>query len=72
MTTSSKSGEYGNVVRRGAVPSVTGWCVGVMAWCLVAVCEITIQKAVMNLNHVLKLSNLYSNGGRCHARPLGN
>jgi len=31
-TTSSKSGQYGNVVRRGVVPSVTGWCVGVMAW----------------------------------------
>jgi len=29
------------------------------------------QQAVMNPNHVLKLSNLYSNGGRCHARPLG-
>ena len=28
--------------------------------------------AVMNLNHILKLSNLYSNGGRCHARPLVN
>ena len=27
---------------------------------------------IMNLNHVLKLSNLYSNGGRYHARPLGN
>ena len=31
-TTSSKSGQYGNVVRRGVVPSVTGWCVGGMAW----------------------------------------
>jgi len=31
-----------------------------------------VKYAVMNLNHVLKLSNLYSNGGRCHARPLGN
>jgi len=26
-TTSSKSGQYGNVVRRGVVPSVTGWLV---------------------------------------------
>jgi len=31
-TTSSKLGQYGNVVRRGVVPSVSGWCVGVMAW----------------------------------------
>jgi len=30
------------------------------------------RAAVMNLNHVLKLSNLYSNGERYHARPLGN
>ena len=29
-------------------------------------------RTVMNLNHVLKLSNMYSNGGRYHARPLGN
>jgi len=31
-TASSKSGQYGNVVRRGVIPSVTGWCVRVMAW----------------------------------------
>ena len=31
-TTSTKLGQYGNVVRRGVIPLVTGWCVGVMAW----------------------------------------
>jgi len=25
-------GQHGNAVRRGDVPSVMGWCLGVMAW----------------------------------------
>jgi len=42
--TPSKLSQHGSVVRRGAVPSVTGLSFGVMAWLLAAACERTIQK----------------------------